>query len=293
MVDVFLHYLQNEKRYSPHTLTSYKNDLNAFAEYLRAVYSVEEVHTANFPMIRSWMADLSDKDMSPKTIHRKMASLRSFFHYCRKKDFISSDPTLKIKTPKLPKRLPVFVEEQSMIKLLDQVVFEENFEGKRDQMVLELLYGTGIRLSELIGLKESDIQISKQTIKVTGKGNKQRIIPLNSTVIQCIQSYSDFKKREGIGNTNSFFIVTNDGEQSYPMFIYRLVRKYLDQVTTVEKRSPHVLRHTFATHLLNKGADLNAIKDLLGHSSLAATQVYTHNTIDKLKAIFEQAHPKS
>lgn len=293
MVDVFLHYLQSEKRYSHHTIRSYKNDLDSFATYLLNTYTLSDIEKATYPMLRSWMAALSEEGMTEKSIHRKIACLRSFFHYCRKKEIIPSDPTLKLKTPKIPKRLPVFVEEASMLKLLDQLEFTDSFEGVRDRLVLELLYGTGIRLSEIIGLTDNQINIVQQQIKVTGKGNKQRIIPLNTSVVQQLHSYIQLKKSENIGNSTPFFIVTNKGEQTYPMFIYRLVRTYLDQVTTVEKRSPHVLRHTFATHLLNKGADLNAIKDLLGHSSLAATQVYTHNTIEKLKAVFDQAHPKS
>jgi len=244
-------------------------------------------------MLRSWIVTLADQEMMPKTINRKIACLRSFYHFLQKKEVISKDPTLKIKALKVKKSLPVFVEEDNMIKLLDQIEFHDSFDGLRDKIVLELLYGTGIRLSELIGLKTSDVNLFQKTIKVLGKGNKERIIPIHDTFITLSKEYSNKKKSESFGNNNEFFVVTNNGEQTYPMFIYRLVKKYLDQITTVDKRSPHVLRHTFATHLLNKGADLNAIKDLLGHTSLAATQVYTHNSIDKLKAIFDQAHPKS
>jgi len=234
-----------------------------------------------------------DQEMMPKSINRKIACLRSFYHFLQKKECITKDPTLKIRALKVKKSLPVFVEEDNMIKLLDQIEFDDSFDSTRDKLVLELLYGTGIRLSELIGLKTSDVNLFQKTIKVLGKGNKERIIPIHDTFITLSKEYSNKKKSESFKNNNAFFVVTNNGEQTYPMFIYRLVKKYLDQITTVDKRSPHVLRHTFATHLLNKGADLNAIKDLLGHTSLAATQVYTHNSIDKLKAIFDQAHPKS
>jgi integrase/recombinase XerC len=205
-----------------------------------------------------------------------------------KKKIIQKDPTLKIKAPKVKKSLPAFVEEESVIKLLDKLEFKDTFEDTRDKLVLEILYGTGIRLSELIELKEMDVNKHDRTIKVLGKGNKERIIPVNKTLFELIDIY---KKKKT--STEPYLLVTDAGEKTYPMFIYRIVQKYLKLVTTVEKKSPHVLRHTFATHLLNKGADLNAIKDLLGHSSLAATQVYTHNSIEKLKAIFDQAHPKS
>lgn len=293
MVNEFLTYLSVEKRYSKHTTVSYKNDLSNLSEYLLTTYEFSTPEFATYPMLRSWIVTLVDQEMMPKTINRKIACLRSFYHFLQKKEVISKDPTLKIRALKVKKSLPVFVEEDNMIKLLDQVEFDDSFDSTRDKLVLELLYGTGIRLSELIGLKTADVNLFQKTIKVLGKGNKERIIPIHDTFITLSKEYTTKKKYESFGNNNEFFVVTNNGEQAYPMFIYRLVKKYLDQITTVDKRSPHVLRHTFATHLLNKGADLNAIKDLLGHTSLAATQVYTHNSIDKLKAIFDQAHPKS
>lgn len=293
MVNEFLTYLSSEKRYSKHTTVSYRNDLSNLSEYLLATYELSTPEHATYPMLRSWIVTLADQEMLPKSINRKIACLRSFYHFLQKKELITKDPTLKIKAMKVKKSLPVFVEEDNILKLLDQVEFEDSFEGIRNKLVLELLYATGIRLSELIGLKNTDVNIFQKTIKVLGKGNKERIIPIHDTFITLTKNYLAKKKNETFSNNNEFFVVTNNGEQVYPMFIYRLVRMYLDQVTTVDKRSPHVLRHTFATHLLNKGADLNAIKDLLGHSSLAATQVYTHNSIEKLKTIFDQAHPKS
>lgn len=293
MVNAFLTYLSVEKRYSKHTTVSYRNDLSNLSDYLLTTYEFSTPEFATYPMLRSWIVNLVDQEMMPKTINRKIACLRSFYHFLQKKECITKDPTLKIRALKVKKSLPVFVEEDNMIKLLDQIEFHNSFDSIRDKLVLELLYGTGIRLSELIGLKSADVNLYQKTIKVLGKGNKERIIPIHDTFITLSKEYTNKKKSESFGNNNDFFVVTNDGEQAYPMFIYRLVRKYLDQITTVDKRSPHVLRHTFATHLLNKGADLNAIKDLLGHTSLAATQVYTHNSIDKLKAIFDQAHPKS
>lgn len=293
MVNAFLTYLSVEKRYSKHTTVSYRNDLSNLSDYLLTTYEFSTPEFATYPMLRSWIVNLVDQEMMPKTINRKIACLRSFYHFLQKKECITKDPTLKIRALKVKKSLPIFVEEDNMIKLLDQIEFHNSFDSIRDKLVLELLYGTGIRLSELIGLKSADVNLYQKTIKVLGKGNKERIIPIHDTFITLSKEYTNKKKSESFGNNNDFFVVTNDGEQAYPMFIYRLVRKYLDQITTVDKRSPHVLRHTFATHLLNKGADLNAIKDLLGHTSLAATQVYTHNSIDKLKAIFDQAHPKS
>lgn len=200
---------------------------------------------------------------------------------------------LKIIAPKVPKKLPVFVEEKSMENLLDLFEFDDDFNGLRDRLVIELLYGTGIRLSELIELEEKNINIYDKSIKVLGKGNKERIIPVNPNLLETIKVYQNKKKEQHFGNISPTFVVKNDGQRTYPTFIYRLVKKYLGAVTTNEKKSPHVLRHTFATHLLNKGADLSAVKDLLGHTSLAATQVYTHNSIEKLKKVFEQAHPKA
>lgn len=297
MVNEFLTYLSVEKRYSKHTTVSYKNDLSNLSDYLLTTYELSNPEQANYPMLRSWIVTLVDQEMQPKSINRKIACLRSFYHFLQKKEVISKDPTLKIRALKVKKALPVFVNEDDMVDLLDELLenvkFENSFSGLRDKLVIELLYGTGIRLSELIGLKNSDLNFFQKTIKVLGKGNKERIIPIHDTFITLSKEYIQKKKSESFGNNTEFFVVTNTGEQTYPMFIYRLVREYLDRVTTVDKRSPHVLRHTFATHLLNKGADLNAIKDLLGHTSLAATQVYTHNSIDKLKSIFDQAHPKS
>lgn len=288
----FLTYIRTEKRLSAHTLTSYTTDLEQFCSYLREVYSLENPLEASFPIIRSWIVTLVEQELTPKSISRKIACLRSFYKFHLKEGNIAKDPTLKIKAPKLEKKLPVFVEEAHLEDLLERFAFSEDFAGLRDKLVLEFLYGTGIRLSELINLKETDIQKQDRTVKVLGKGNKQRIIPLNENLFKLINIYKERKELEMLVDAE-YLIVTDRGGQSYPVFIYRLVKKYLAQVTTIEKKSPHVLRHSFATHLLNKGADLNAIKDLLGHSSLAATQVYTHNTLDKLKAIFDQAHPKS
>lgn len=293
MIDPFLQYIQYEKRCSPHTLTSYQTDLLQFTQFLDTVYECKTPETATFPMIRSWIVSLVEGKRTPTSINRKIATLRTYYKFLLRRNIITSDPMLKVKALKVNKALPQFVDEQSLNHLLDTFEFSADFSGVRDRLVMELLYGSGIRLAEMISLQESDINLYEQTIKVTGKRNKQRIIPISKRLIDLIGTYNLSKKNTFINNHSSDLIVTDQGEKIYPMMVYRIVRKYLDLATTVEKRSPHVLRHTFATHLLNKGADLNAIKDLLGHSSLAATQVYTHNSLEKLKTIFEQAHPKA
>ncbi len=292
MIESYLNYIRYEKRYSNHTFISYQNDLNQFSAFSKDSYGLLCLSEASYQMLRGWIVTLAENEITAKSINRKIACLRSFYKYLLKQGAIQKDPTLRLKAPKINKQLPHFVEENDILKLLDQFIFSEDFHGLRDKLVLELLYGTGIRLSELISIKEEHINKFERIIKIKGKGNKERIIPLNENLMNLINIYK--KEREKvIDRPNEYLIITDKGDQGYPMFIYRTVKNYLDTIPTLEKRSPHVLRHTFATHLLNKGADLNAIKDLLGHSSLAATQVYTHNSLDKLKAIFEQAHPKA
>ncbi|MCR6639769.1 MAG: tyrosine-type recombinase/integrase [Sporocytophaga sp.] len=292
MIESYLNYIRYEKRYSNHTFVSYQNDLNQFSAFSKDSYGLLCLSEASYQMIRAWIVTLAENEITAKSINRKIACLRSFYKYLLKQNTIQKDPTLRLKAPKINKQLPHFVEENDILKLLDQFIFSEDFYGLRDKLILELLYGTGIRLSELISIKEEHINKFERIIKIKGKGNKERIIPLNENLMNLINIYK--KEREKvIERPNKYLIITDKGDQGYPMFIYRTVKNYLETIPTLEKRSPHVLRHTFATHLLNKGADLNAIKDLLGHSSLAATQVYTHNSLDKLKAIFEQAHPKA
>ncbi|TAH27144.1 MAG: integrase [Cytophagales bacterium] len=295
MLDSFFNYLSFEKRYSIHTVSAYKTDVLQFEQYLLKEFGLEDVLKVEYAHVRSWLISLNTAQLSTKSLHRKMASIRSFYKFMLRQKAIPLDPTLKIKVPKLKKRLPVFATSSDMNRLLDAVVEhkEDNpFVAIRNQLIIELFYGTGIRLSELIGLKHQDIDFSKQSIKVTGKGNKQRLVPLHLQLISLMNQYIDEKKNTFPNNNNDSFIVTDKGLKCYPIFIYRIVKNKLSHINTLEKNSPHVLRHTFATHLLDKGAELNAIKELLGHSSLAATQVYTHNTPAKLKAIFEQAHPK-
>lgn len=292
MRESFLKYIQFERRFSPHTITSYENDLNQFQTFLNDNYAIP-LEGANHNAIRHWIVTLMEVGTSPKTVNRKIASLRTFYKFLLKREVIKKDPTWKIQSLKTNKGLPQFVNEPDITRLLDQCEFADDFVGKRDQLILELLYGTGIRLSELIGLKASDVNFRSQTIKVLGKRNKERVIPFSKSLGLLIASYQTQKNNTVSSNEGDYLLVTDSGDQCYPMLIYRTVKKYLDLFTTIEKRSPHVLRHTFATHLLNKGAELNAVKDLLGHTSLAATQVYTHNSLEKLKTVFDQAHPKA
>ena len=293
MRETFLKYIQYEKRYSHHTITSYNNDLIQFEEFIAQNFDGVTADLANHALIRSWIVDLVDAGLDARSVNRKIACLRSFYKFLLKRGHMSKDPMLKIKGLKVKKQLPQFVHEEDMAKLLDQFLFEDNFTGTRDRLILELLYGTGIRLSELINLKTSDVNFYDRTIKVLGKRNKERIVPFTVNLENVLRVYLQQKKTLGFINEGDELIVTDNGNICYPMVIYRTVKKYLNLFTTIEKRSPHVLRHTFATHLLNKGAELNAVKDLLGHTSLAATQVYTHNSLDKLKKVFDQAHPKA
>jgi integrase/recombinase XerC len=293
MVSYFLQHIKYEKRLSHHTVTAYEGDMKQFSAFLLFQYELNEPEKADFQMIRSWIVSMAEEKMENRSINRKIATLRSYYNFLLRHKIIATDPMLKVKALKTDKNLPKYVEEKPMQNMLDNVEFSADFEGQRDKLVLELLYGTGMRLSELIGLKISDLNLYNNTLTVLGKRNKHRIIPINTALVIAIKEY--IKTREDItqDTDNQYLIITDNGTQAYPMFVQRLVKKYLSLVTSLEQRSPHVLRHTFATHLLNRGADLNAIKDLLGHSSLAATQVYTHNSIEKLKKIFEQAHPKA
>ena len=230
-----------------------------------------------------------------RSINRKIATLRKYFKFLLQEGVIEINPASKINTPKIPKNLPVIVEDEKLTRMLDESeVFSNDFAGVRDKLVIEMLFGTGMRLSELIGVKDSDINVYEGTIKVLGKRNKERIIPVNNELKLLVAEYQELKKKQQFsGNNSSALIVTNKGAKAYSMLIYLIVQKYLSYISTQNKRSPHVLRHTFATSLLNRGADLNAIKELLGHANLSATQIYTHNSVERLKSIYKQAHPKA
>jgi integrase/recombinase XerC len=292
MVSSFLKYLQYEKRYSPHTIQSYHGDLLQFEAFLSEIDEKLVIQEADYQVLRSWIISLMEDSLEPRSVNRKMASLRAFYKFLLKEGIISTDPSRKLKGVKTPRKLPSFVKESELMELLDGASFEESFQGYREKVILELLYGTGIRLSELINLKQNQIDSFEKVIKVLGKRNKERIIPFNSELGKTIEEYKKHRDKEiGILDSDTTLLLTDSGEPTYPMFIYRVVKKNL-QLTSADKKNPHILRHSFATHLLNKGADLNAVKDLLGHSSLAATQVYTHNTIEKLKSVHKQAHPQ-
>lgn len=285
----FFDFITYEKRVSKHTLIAYKNDLENFQGFISSEFE-SKLEEVNYQMIRTWLVQLMDQGITPKSINRKISSLKSFYKFLLKKEVITQNPTARIVAPKIPKRLPAFVEENKIEKLFDTIEFSNDFSGKRDRLILELFYGCGIRLSELIGLKKSDI--TSNTIKVLGKGNKERIIPISESVNSQIKSFLIDKNNLADNSVNhEVLLVLNNGKKMYPKFVYNKVKSYLGKVTSMDKKSPHILRHTFATHLLNNGAEINAIKELLGHSSLAATQIYTHNSIEKLKNIYTKSHP--
>jgi len=290
MIEAFLESLQFEKRSSANTVTSYKTDLDQFRKYLLFQYEVDKPETAQPQMLRSWIVSLMEEGLNPVSVNRKIASLRSFYGYLRRKRLILSDPTKQLSALKTSKKLPAFVEEKSMEMLFDTVGFSDDFQGLRDQVIMELLYGSGIRLSELVSLETSDLDLYGKTIRVFGKRAKERMIPISPSLTLLLTKYITQRAPE---ETTKILILTDNGKPAYPVFIQRTVKKHLSGVTTLVQKSPHVLRHTYATHLLNRGADLNAIKELLGHSSLAATQIYTHNSIEKLKKSHQQAHPKA
>ena len=280
-----------EKRYSPHTIKAYQIDLTQFQDYLEETYE-SILQNAKHPMVRSWLAQMLDYGISPRSVNRKISVLKSFYKFLLKEEKVKEDPTIKVVPPKMSKKLPVFVEEDQMRKLLDELDFTDDYAGVRDKLMIELFYSTGIRQSELINLKIKDIDLSSNMIKVLGKRNKERLIPFTIELRQKIGAYLKLRA-ELPYKDNSYLLLTNKGKKLYPTLVYRQVNHYLNQVTSLDKKSPHVLRHTFATHMLNNGADLNAIKELLGHANLSATQVYTHNTIDKLKKVYNQAHPRA
>ena len=284
-------YLQFEKRYSVHTITAYSNDLIQFFDFVETQYEGISFTQITGTMVRTWLAGMKEEEMTGKTLNRKISSLKSFFKYQIQQGQLTKSPMETVISPKISKRLPAFVSENDMEQLLTNLEFAEGWKGYTEKMVIQLFYATGIRLSELINCKEKQLDISKRIIKVLGKGNKERMLPLSPELAEELKKYISQKPSEAIGNP--YIFVTEKGKALQPRAVYTFVKFYLSQVTTLQRKSPHVLRHSFATHLMNNGADLNAVKELLGHASLAATQVYTHNTIEKLKEVFAKAHPKA
>ena len=292
-VNAFLDYVKFEKRYSQHTITAYKNDLLQFFGYLKDQYGITALQEITPSFIKSWLATLKEDKISSKTLNRKISSLKSFFKFQLKSGIISVTPMWSVTTPKISKRLPQFVKETEMKDLFQFLSFPDDWQGKTDRIIISLFYQTGMRLSELVNLKESHVDKDRNNIKVIGKGNKERIIPLHPMLTAEIASYQNAKRSNFENFDDQFLFVNKDGKKLYSKYVYLHVKKYMAEVTTLAKKSPHILRHSFATHMMNHGADLNAVKELLGHSSLAATQVYTHNTIEKLKNIHKKAHPKA
>lgn len=289
----FLQYLQIEKRYSPLTVRSYLNDLDQFDNHLKLRDLPGNPESVTFHDVRSWIVSMIEGGYSAASVHRKISSLRVFYRYLRKEGIVSNDPFQKVVLPKMKKRLPVFIGEESLDKLFDNYEFGEDFPGIRNRLVVEMLYMTGMRRAELTGLRDADVDISGASLKVTGKRNKQRIIPLLKTFVTRLENYIEIRNNAFPDSRPEWFFVSNKGNKLYDKYVYNIVRKYLSIVTTIEKKSPHILRHTFATHMLNHGADLNSIKEFLGHANLSATQIYTHNSFEKLRKIYKQAHPRA
>lgn len=284
----FITYLSSEKRFSKYTITAYTTDLDQFSSFIFDEFGIESnIDEIHFQIIRTWIASLLEKGISPRSVNRKISTLRSYFKFLIREGVLTENPMIRIVPPKSKKRLPVFIEESKIESLLNEVEFEEGFIGERNKLIIELFYVTGIRLSELINIQVADINFHNQTIKVLGKRNKERLIPLSSVIID---TFNKFITKYAPHN---FLFTNSEKKKLYPKLVYRIVHQYIGKISSVNKRSPHILRHTFATHMLNNGADINAIKELLGHANLSATQVYTHNSIEKLKKVYQQAHPRA
>lgn len=292
-IESFLHYLKFEKRYSDHTSLAYQIDLGQFLTYLEAQFDSMDLLLVSHIHIRSWMVDMVDRGIGAKSINRKLSSLRSFYKYLQKKQLVEGSPLEKITAPKNPKRLPVYVAKNQIDDLFDLISMDDSFKELRNILILAVLYQTGIRRAELINLTWKNVDLTNKTIKVLGKGNKERFIPITSDLVDRIKLYLTKRQEiEGAGEIGYLFI-TESAKKMYPKLVYNIVKEKLSLVTTVDKKSPHILRHSFATHLTDNGADLNAIKSLLGHANLSATQIYTHNSISRLKDIYQKAHPSA
>lgn len=291
MINSFLEYLSLEKQYSEHTATAYKKDLNSFKDFLIEEFNQENLSEVHYNQIRSWIVYLVDLKVSNRTINRKVSSLRSFYKFLQKIHQIEINPLSKHKALKVEKKIQVPFSLKEINLAINELEMDDDFTSIRNKLMVELFYSTGIRRIELINIKEQNISLSERTIKVLGKRNKDRFVPLLSSVIQTLKKYLELKKEFSIGVEELF--ITEKGNKIYETLVYRVINSYFSKVSTKEKKSPHILRHSFATHLLNEGADLNSVKELLGHSSLASTQVYTHNSLNAIKKVYNQAHPKS
>lgn len=290
-MEEFLNYLLYQKRSSKHTVIAYKHDLEQFQQFLVQQDDTKDLNGVSFKQARGFMAFLMEEDQSAKSVNRKLSALKSYYKFQLRSGYITVNPVQKLKGPKMAKRLPEFVDESAMNHLLNVQTFSDDFDGLRDKLVLDVLYQTGIRRTELIHLTESDVDITNTQLKVLGKRNKERLIPFYLDLKRNLERYLKVKKELEL--TNPYLFVTSKNKPFSEQFVYKLVNKYLSTVTTLKKKSPHILRHTFATHILNDGANINAVKELLGHANLTATQIYTHNTIEKLKKSYKQAHPRS
>jgi integrase/recombinase XerC len=290
--EAFINYLKYEKRYSNLTAIAYKKDLDQFEEFFVKTVGDFNVDEINDKIVRRWIVYLMDQGLTARTVNKKVSALKSFNKYLMRYEIVKENNLVNVIVPKVRKKLPQFVEEKNLNHLLDDGFFGTDFESLRDKLIVSLLYGSGIRLSELMHLKDGDIYLNEYLIKVLGKRNKERIIPYPRSLNGLIEQYKTERTRL-FGTPVSFLLLTAKGEPAYEKLIYRAVSKYLSLVTTIDQKSPHVLRHTFATHLLNRGADLNAVKEMLGHANLSATQVYTHTSLDKIQRVYRQAHPRS
>lgn len=291
----FIRYIEHEKRYSQNTVKAYQSDLHQFITFLFNTFEITDPVNADHQMIRSWLVNLIEQDVSTRSVNRKITTLKSFYRFLKKQNLITGNPMQKVISPKPKKSLPVFVKQTEMDTLLNDIDFGEGFEAVRNKLIIEAFYLTGMRLAELVAAKITDIDQEKGTMKITGKRNKQRIIPLSGTLMESMTRYLPLRNEisSKTDPENPYLFITSGGKQTYPKLVYRIITKHLAYVSSNSKKSPHTLRHTFATIMLNNGADLNAIKEILGHSSLSATQVYTHNTIEKLQNIYKQAHPRA
>lgn len=291
MIDAFLEYISLEKKYSIHTSTAYKKDLFSFRDFLVKEYSQDNLLEAHYSQIRSWIVSLVDSDMSNRTINRKVSSLKSFYKFSQKTNKIDVSPLVKHKALKTQKKVQVSFTSREINTVINQIAIDTDFTSTRNKLIVELFYSTGIRRAELINIKDKDISFSDRTIKVLGKRNKERFVPLLTSVIQTLKKYLELKKEFTIGEEELF--ITKTGNKIYETLVYRVINSYFSKISSKEKKSPHILRHSFATHLLNEGADLNSVKELLGHSSLASTQVYVQNSLDVIKKVYNKAHPRS